>query len=91
MKSLRLLINGRVQGVGYRDWLVWKASGLGLTGWVRNLGRDQVEAVLSGEDSAVDAALAACHRGPRAARVDAITTEDIAAPEMKGFVRRPTA
>ena len=72
MKSLRLIISGRVQGVGYRDWIVAEAREHGVGGWVRNRGTDEVEALLSGDDEAVDAVLAACDRGPLYARVASI-------------------
>jgi acylphosphatase len=47
--SLRVLISGKVQGVGYRLWTVRQAKSLGLKGWVRNLPDDGVEAVFSGD------------------------------------------
>ena len=65
----RLIIEGRVQGVGYRDWLGTEARRLGLTGWVRNLGQDRVEAVLCGEADTVQAAIELCSQGPRWASV----------------------
>ena len=76
MKSLRLIISGRVQGVGYRDWLVAEARERGVGGWVRNRGAGQVEALLSGDDDAVDAVLAACDRGPPYARVASIAATE---------------
>ena len=54
MKALHLLITGRVQGVGFRDWLIQEATARGLTGWVRNVNRDKVEAVICGPDEAVE-------------------------------------
>lgn len=72
-KSLHLLIHGRVQGVGYRAWMVSRARELGLNGWVRNRREGTVEAAISGEAAAVAQMLADCHEGPMAARVDKIT------------------
>jgi acylphosphatase len=69
MKSLHLIISGRVQGVGFRDWLMGQARARAVAGWVRNRGRDQVEAVICGASADVDAILALCHEGPPAARV----------------------
>jgi len=72
MKTIRVIISGRVQGVGYRAWTVAMASDSGLKGWVRNLSDDTVEAVFHGEEAVVNAMLEACKEGPTAARVSKI-------------------
>ena len=59
-----LRIAGRVQGVGYRDWLMREAQAHGLSGWVRNRRDGTVEALIAGEMPAVQAVLLACRRGP---------------------------
>lgn len=71
-RSILVRISGRVQGVGYRDWAQRKAVALGLSGWVRNLANGEVEGLFNGSADAVDAMLAACHRGPQLARVDEV-------------------
>lgn len=91
MTALHLFISGRVQGVGYRDWLAATATAHGLRGWVRNRADGRVEAVLAGEAQAVDTVHAACHAGPRAARVTAIEAAPAEAPAEPGFHRLPTA
>lgn len=73
-RRIRVVIEGRVQGVWYRGWTVDTARALGLSGWVRNRSDGSVEAVFSGPEAAVDAMLARCHQGPSAARVDSVTT-----------------
>ncbi len=88
MIAARLIIAGRVQGIGYRDWLVGVAGGLGLRGWVRNLGETQVEALLCGHTAAVEAAITACWQGPSLAHVTAITRYPAADPGGEGFARR---
>ena len=90
MRARRLRIEGRVQGVGYRDWLEREAWRLGLDGWVRNRSDGSVEALLAGEEPAVQALLSACRRGPPLARVDAIEESLAEAPDQPGFRRLPT-
>ncbi len=91
MKTLHLMISGRVQRVWYRDWMVAEAVARGISGWVRNRADGRVEALVAGEAEAVDALVAACHRGPERARVSGI---EVGAPppespglEGPGFVR----
>jgi acylphosphatase len=66
----RVVLSGRVQGVGFRQQAVAEAERLGLSGWVRNLPDGRVEALAEGDKEAVDALLAWCKHGPRLARVD---------------------
>jgi acylphosphatase len=70
--AIRLRIEGRVQGVGYRAWLQREARSRDLRGWVRNRRDGSVEALLIGDDDAIEAAIAACARGPRLARVTGV-------------------
>lgn len=80
-----LLIQGRVQGVGYRNWMVDKARELGISGWVRNRADGAVEALISGDVAAVEELSRLCRRGPRLAEVSSIT-EDLAEPAVEsGF------
>ena len=91
MNALRLRIAGRVQGVGYRDWLVREASRHGLDGWVRNRRDGTVEALLAGDAPAVQAVVIACRRGPPLARVESIEEVFAEPPGEPGFRRLPTA
>ena len=75
-RAVRVIISGRVQGVGYRDWTRREAVARGLGGWVRNRRDDSVEAVFGGEDSHIDSMLLALRVGPPAARVKQITPEE---------------
>jgi acylphosphatase len=88
MSAKRILISGRVQRVGYRDWMVAEASALGLAGWVRNLPDGAVEALIAGPAPAVEEMLRRCRRGPPRARVDAIHEELTDPPAGPGFIRR---
>ena len=66
---MRLLIGGRVQGVGFRDSARQVAELLHLGGWVRNLGDGRVEAVFEGPAAEVARAVAWCEDGPPGAHV----------------------
>ena len=88
MRAKRVVITGRVQGVGYRDWMVAKAQALGVAGWVRNRPDGAVEALVYGEVDAVEELLRACRRGPRLAAVTRIEEDWADPPEEPGFIRR---
>jgi acylphosphatase len=88
--SVRLRIEGRVQGVGYRDWLTRQARASGLRGWVRNRVDGSVEALLIGETEAVEAVIAACWRGPRMASVTAVQRSPDGDDGSVGFRQLPT-
>lgn len=72
MKSVRLYIKGRVQGVFYRQSTRQMASQLGLAGWVRNLPDGSVEALAHGSIDALETLISWCHEGPPAARVSSV-------------------
>ena len=71
----RVVIRGRVQGVGYRAWVDHQARRRGLHGWVRNRRDGSVEAVFDGADEVVANMIASCRKGPASARVDDVTEE----------------
>lgn len=85
MNSKRLVISGRVQGVGFREWMMEKAQALGVSGWVRNRVDGSVEALVAGEVAAVEELLRLCRRGPRMAMVESIDEELADPPELIGF------
>jgi acylphosphatase len=87
----RVVIAGRVQGVGYRDWMCERAAALGLSGWVRNRRDGTVEALIDGDEAAMEELLRDCRRGPLLASVREITEEWADPPETPGFLRRPSA
>ena len=64
-----LIITGRVQGVGYRYYMAYKATQFRITGWVRNRSDGTVEAAVHGEPAAVDLIVRWAHHGPRHAQV----------------------
>ena len=91
MIAMQLTITGRVQGVGFRDWLVLTARGLGLSGWVRNRLDGTVEALIAGSMESVEDCIRACRRGPRFAVVETIEERVADPPKTPGFIVRPTA
>ncbi len=91
MTARRVVITGRVHGVGFRDWLVDLARALGVAGWVRNRRHDGcVEALLDGDEAAIEELLRACRRGPPLAEVASITESLADPPDQPGFLRMPT-
>lgn len=86
----RLIIEGRVQGVGYRASLANEAAGLGLRGWVRNRSDGSVEALVDGDPHAVDAIIGWARRGPPAAVVSNVAIEDAGPPSNGAFKIVPT-
>jgi acylphosphatase len=75
-RSVRLLVEGCVQGVGYRFFARGAARDLGLRGWVRNLPDGRVEARVVGEDPVVETFITRLRQGPRHGRVDRIHVSD---------------
>jgi acylphosphatase len=91
MNAKRLVIAGRVQGVGFRAWMAEKATALGVDGWVRNRADGTVEALVSGDVAAVEELLRLCRRGPRTAEVTSIDEEMADPPDYPGFHQAPMA
>ena len=91
MIAKRLLLSGRVIGVGFRDWMVACAEELGVDGWVRNRADGRVEAVVCGETAAVEELARLCRRGPRWASVTEIEESPAEPPGEPGFRRAPSA
>jgi acylphosphatase len=89
-RTVRIRIEGRVQGVAFRDWMDREARALNLTGWVRNRRDGSVEAVVSGDAALVEDMLQRCRQGPPAARVSnvAVLAEEDAT--YADFEIRPT-
>jgi acylphosphatase len=69
----RVVVEGRVQGVWFRESTRQVAEELGVAGWVRNLPDGAVEAVFEGEEDRVASAVAWARRGPQAAVVTSLT------------------
>jgi acylphosphatase len=89
-KCVRLRIEGRVQGVGFRAFVEREATAHGLDGWVRNRRDGGVEAVVSGPAEDVDGLTEACRVGPPAGRVDMLKVLDEDTAVAEGFIVLPT-
>ncbi len=71
MKRVRVKIFGDVHGVGFRHYTYYRATKIGVNGWVRNNIEDKtVEAVFEGEDKKVDDMVEFCKRGPPSAYIE---------------------
>ncbi len=88
--SKRFVVTGRVQGVGFRYFVVREAEALGLAGWVRNLPDGRVEAVASGAPDIVSVFEGRLWEGPPHARVSAVETHEAERPAGSEFRVLPT-
>ncbi len=70
--ELHAVVHGRVQGVGFRYFVVHKAQALGLHGYARNESNGDVEVVAQGDRTALERLLPQLQRGPSAAEVEAV-------------------
>jgi acylphosphatase len=85
----RLIITGRVQGVGFRFYAERKARELGIAGWVRNRRDGSVEAVIQGAPGTVETMIAWARRGPPSAVVAEVRVTE-ASGDFTEFETRPT-
>jgi acylphosphatase len=80
---LHFLVQGRVQGVGFRWFVQREASEIGLRGWVRNTEDGDVELVAAGEAADLDELRASLRRGPRGSRVDRVIEHTLTESEAR--------
>jgi len=74
LRGVRILVEGRVQGVGFRYWVKHQALRHNLTGWVRNRVDGDVELYAQGTPSALQTLIDRCYEGPPTARVLSVNT-----------------
>jgi acylphosphatase len=92
MKHARLyLVEGRVQGVGFRYFVEEVARGLGLKGYVRNLADGRVEVYAMGERAVLARLRTQLEVGPRASRVERVEERVAAQREYDDFVIEASA
>ena len=87
LRTIEILVAGRVQGVGFREAMIREAERLGVTGWVRNLSRGDVQAVAQGTDAALEALAAWARRGPPAARVERVDCAPVTREHLRAYAR----
>ena len=73
----RVIVEGVVQGVGYREFTRRAALRLNVSGWVRNRSDGAVEALIRGPPAAVKALVAEMRRGPRFATVNSVSVTEL--------------
>ena len=78
----KVVVQGHVQGVFFRETTRRRALAAGVAGWARNLPDGAVEAIFEGEAGAVERLIEFCREGPRGARVDWV---DVASEEPEGL------
>jgi acylphosphatase len=77
MKTYKVIISGKVQKVGYRSLALKRAKEYHLMGWVMNLPTGEVEMILQGDETKIEAMLRWCNKGPETALVEKIDFEEI--------------
>jgi acylphosphatase len=87
---LRLRIEGFVQAVGYRNFVIAEATRLGVDGWIRNRADGTVEALVSGPNKAVETLVGLCMKGPPGSTVRNVELHKAEPAPEKGFRRRPS-
>ena len=84
----RVVVSGRVQGVGFRAATRAKAEACGVAGWVRNRSDGSVEAAFEVDAEAVAALVAFCRSGPRLARIERVDVREEASEGLAQFELR---
>jgi len=85
MKTIRIKVSGRVQGVFYRQSTQEKAYELNLNGTVRNCEDDTVEIIATGHEEQLDKLIAWCRKGPPRAKVTGVFTQELSLQQFHNF------
>jgi acylphosphatase len=85
MKTVRLIVRGRVQGVFFRAYTKETADRLGISGWVKNLPDKSVEITATGNQESLQQFISWCRLGPTKARVDELKIEETAPDAFPDF------
>ncbi|WP_413168419.1 acylphosphatase [Capilliphycus salinus ALCB114379] len=84
-QRVRVLISGRVQGVGFRYSTREAAIQRNVNGWVKNLPDGRVEAVLEGSQTDVESMIEWCHQGPPGAVVKEVSVAEESPEGLQNF------
>ena len=85
MNAVKIIIYGKVQGVGFRNFVFLHAKKLNIRGYVKNNPDGTVEAVFEGDENNINKMIELCKRGPERARVDKIDIKDIEINNYQDF------
>jgi acylphosphatase len=85
MKTIKIHITGKVQGVGYRYSALYKATELGINGYVKNNYDSTVTIVAEGEEEKLDEFVIWCHNGPPHAIVENVTVTETESSQHQTF------
>lgn len=85
MRTVRVRVYGRVQGVGFRYYTLHTARALGITGYVRNEYDGSVEIVGTGEDASIDEFIQRVDRGPIRANISKCLIEELPEQHFTDF------
>lgn len=84
----RWLVEGSVQGVGFRYFVQERAKRMGLCGWVRNLGDGRVEVYAAGPEKKLSELAAALHAGPPLSDVRSVEESEAEVQKISSFIVR---
>jgi len=85
MKTVRLIIKGKVQGVFYRATAKDVADLLGIKGWVKNIPDNNVELTATATEDKLQKLIAWCKQGPPKAKVDEVIVKELELQEFNAF------
>jgi acylphosphatase len=85
MKTVNLIIKGKVQGVFFRQAAKEQAERLGITGWVKNISEGRVEVMASGDEEHLQDFIEWCHAGPRKADVEDVIITPLSEQKFDEF------
>lgn len=88
LKTISIIVSGKVQGVWYRKYTVDKATELGISGFVKNLPDDSVYILATGTDEQLNALVHWCYTGSPKSRVEHVEVREEELQMMSGFVVR---
>ena len=85
MKTVNLIVKGKVQGVYYRKTAQEKARELNITGWVKYINDGRVEIMASGDDGAIKQFIEWCKTGPQKAVVENVIVTPLSDEQFEDF------